>query len=106
MSSFRTTRKVGRLGVVSLYDIKGVSLVVFEYSYERVVSEGGGSNGTLVGCICNQANEVIYVLIDLFGEEVGEWGMEGGIEFALFLMAPPSKELMRVGNLEGTLGTR
>ena len=94
-----------------MYDVKGVSLVVLEYSYEGVVTEGGGGDESLVGCVCNRADEVVYGLVDLFGGEVGRWGAGEGVELielesALFLVAPPGKELSRARNLEGTLGTR
>ena len=42
-----------RSWVVALYDIKGVTLVVLEYSYEGVVTEGRSSDETLVSCVCN-----------------------------------------------------
>ena len=82
-----------------------MTLVVPEYSYEGVVSEGGGSDELLVGCVCNRANEVVYCFVDLFGREVGGRGVGEGIELvelegALFLVAPPGKELLRARNLE------
>ena len=88
-----------------------MTLIVLEYSYEGVVTEGGSSDETLVGRVCNRADEVIYGLVDFFGGEVGGWGAGEGIELielesALFLVAPPGKELSRARNLEGTLGTR
>ena len=88
-----------------------MTLIVLEYTYEGVVMEGRSSDETLVSCVCNRANEVVYGLVDLFRREVGGWGMGEGIELvelesALFLVAPPSKELSRARNLEGTLGTR
>ena len=88
-----------------------MTLVVLEYMYKGVVMEDRGSNKTLVCCICNRADEVIYSLVDFFGREVGGWGTGEGIELVelectLFLVALPSEELTRVGNLEGTLGTR
>ena len=94
-----------------MYDVKGMTLIVLEYSYEGVVAEGGGGDETLVGCICNQADKVIYCFVDLFGGEVGGWRMGEGVELIelegiLFLVAPLSKELTGVRNLEGTLGTR
>ena len=46
-------RELRRVWVVSLYDIKGVTLVVLEYAYEGVVSKDGGSDETLVCCVCN-----------------------------------------------------
>ena len=88
-----------------------MTLVVLKYSYEGVVTESGSGDESLVGCICNRANEVVYGLVDFFGREVGGWGTGEGIELielegALFLVAPPGKELMRARNLEGALGTR
>ena len=88
-----------------------MTLVVLEYSYEGVVTEGGSGDETLVCCVGNRADEVVYSLVDLFGREVGGWGAGEGIELvelesALFLVAPPSEELTRARNLEGTLGTR
>ena len=41
-------RKSGRSGVIALYDVKGVTLVVLEYSYEGVVTDSGGGDETLV----------------------------------------------------------
>ena len=71
--------------------------------------EGGGGDKTLVGRVCNRADEVVYCLIDFFGGEVGGWGVGESIELvelesALFLVAPPSEELTRARNFEG--GTR
>ena len=88
-----------------------MTLVVLEYSYEGVVAEGEGGDEALVGCVCNRADEVVYGLVDLFGGEVGGWGAGEGVELvklesALFLVAPPGKELLRARNPEGTLGTR
>ena len=86
-----------------------MTLVVLEYSYEGVVAESGGGDETLVGRVCNRADEVVYGLVDFFGGEVGGWGTGEGIELvelesALFLVAPPGKELLGVRNLER--GTR
>ena len=88
-----------------------MTLVVLEYSYEGVVTEGGGGDESLVGCVRNRADEVVYGLVDFFGGEVGRWGMGEGVELielesALFLVAPPSEELAGARNLGGTLGTR
>ena len=82
-----------------------MTLVVLEYSYEGMVAESGSGDETLVGCVCNRVDEVIYGLVDLFGGEVGGWGMGEGVELvelesALFLVAPPGKELSRARNLE------
>ena len=88
-----------------------MTLIVLEYSYEGVVTEGGSGDESLVGCVCNRADEVVYGLVDLFRREVRGWGAGEGVELvelesALFLVAPPGKELTRARNLEGTLGTR
>ena len=103
--------KSGGSWIVALYDVKGMTLVVLEYSYEGVVTEGVGGDEALVGCVGNQADEVVYGFVDFFRREVG--GRRTGesvelveLESALFLVAPPSEELTRVRNLEGTLGTR
>ena len=40
-----------RSGIVSLYDVKGMSLVVLEYVYEGVLTEDGVSSESLVACI-------------------------------------------------------
>ena len=82
-----------------------MTLVVLEYSYEGVVAECGGGNEVLVGCVCNQADEVVYGFVDLFGREVRGWGAGEGVELAvlesaLFLVAPPGKELVGARNLE------
>ena len=88
-----------------------MTLIVLECSYERVVTKGGGGDDTLVCCVRNRADEVVYGLVDFFRGEVGGWGTGEGVELvelesALFLVAPPSEELTRARNLEGTLGTR
>ena len=102
---------MGRAWVVALYDVKGVSLVVLEYAYEGVVVESRSSDESLVCCVHNRADEVVYGFVDLFRREVGGWGAGEGVELvelesALFLVAPPGKELAGARNLEGTLGTR
>ena len=71
-----------------------MALVVLEYSYEGVVTEGRSGDESLVGCVCNRADEVVYGLVDFFGGEVGGRGAGEGVELvelesALFLMAPP-----------------
>ena len=81
-----------------------MTLVVLEYLYEGVVAEGGGGDETLICCVRNQADEVVYGLVDLFRREVGGWGTGEGVELvelesALFLVAPPSEELTRARNL-------
>ena len=82
-----------------------MTLIVLEYSYEGVVMEGGGGDKTLVGRVCNRADEVVYCLVDFFGGEVGGRRAREGVELvelesALFLVAPPSEELTRARNLE------
>ena len=82
-----------------------MTLIVLEDSYEGVVAEGGGGDESLVSRVCNRVDEVVYGLVDLFGGEVGGWGTGEGVELvelegALFLVAPPSKELARARNLE------
>ena len=86
-----------------------MTLIVLEYLYEGIVSEDGSGDESLVGCVCNRADEVVYGFIDFFGREVGRWGAGEGIELielesALFLVAPPGKELAGARNLEE--GTR
>ena len=86
-------------------------MVVLEYSYEGMVSESGSGDETLVGRVGNRMDEVVYGLVDLFGREVRRRGAGESIELvelesALFLVAPPSKELSGARNLERTLGTR
>ena len=86
-------------------------MVVFEYSYEGMVAEGGSGDETLVGRVRNRADKVVYGFVDLFGGEVGRWGTGEGVELielegALFLVAPPGKELSGARNFGGTLGTR
>ena len=68
-------RKSCRSGIVSLYDVKGVSLVVLEYTYEGVLTEDGVSSESLVACICNRADEFVYGFIDLFGGKIGSVGL-------------------------------
>ena len=82
-----------------------MTLVVLEYSYKGLVAESGSGDETLVGCICNRADEVIYGFVDFFGGEVRGWGTREGVELvelegALFLVAPPSEELAGARNLE------
>ena len=109
--SFGATGESRRSWVVALYDVKGVTLVVLKYSYEGVITESGSGDEALVCCVGNRVDEVVYCFVDLFGREVGGWGTGEGVELvelesALFLVAPPSEELTRARNLEGTLGTR
>ena len=88
-----------------------MTLIVLEYSYEGVVAESGGGDETLIGRICNRADEVVYCFVDFFGREIGGWGTGESVELVelestLFLVAPPGKELAGARNLEVTLGTR
>ena len=86
-----------------MYDVKGVTLVVLEYSYEGVVTENGSGNEALVGRVCNRANEVVYCFVDLFRREIGGWGSGESVklvipERTLLLVTPPGKELTGAGN--------
>ena len=86
-----------------MYDVKGVSLVVLEYSYEGILAESGGGDETLVGCVGNRADKVVYGLVDLFGRKVGRRGAREGVELVelertLLLVTSPSEELARAGN--------
>ena len=86
-------------------------VLVLEYVYKGIVVEGRSGDESLVGCICNQADEVVYCLVDLFRREVQGWGAREGVELVelestLFLVTPPSEELMRARNLERTLSIR
>ena len=97
-------REAGGLGVVSLYDVEGVTLIVLKYSYEGIVFKGGGSDKTLVGCIGNRVNEVVYGFVDLFRGEVGRGGARESIklvisERTLLLVMPPSEEVAGAGNV-------
>ena len=91
-----------------MYDVKGVTLVVLEYSYEGVVMESGGGDETLVCSVSYRADEVVDCLIDLLGREVRRWGTGKGVklvvsERTLLLVTPPGKQLAGVGNL-GNVG--
>ena len=82
-----------------------MTLIVLEYSYEGVVTKSGGGDETLVYCVRNRADEVVYGLIDFFRREIRGWGTGEGIELivlegALFLVAPPREELVGARNLE------
>ena len=97
-------REVGGLGVVSLYDVESVTLIVLKYSYEGIVSKGGGGDKTLVGCVGNRANEVIYGFVDLFRGEVGRGGVRECVklvipECTLLLVMPTSEEVAGAGNV-------
>ena len=86
-----------------MYDVKGVTLVVLEYSYEGVVSEGGGSDEVLVGSVCYRAYEVVDHLVDLLRGEVGRRRAGESVklvvlERTLLLVTPPSEELAGTGN--------
>ena len=81
-----------------------MALVVLEYAYKGVVSEDRSGDEMLVGCIGNQADEVVNHLINPLGREVGRRGMGEGIqlivlEHHLLLVASPSKQLAGAGNL-------
>ena len=100
--------KSGRSWVVALYDVKGVTLVVLEYSYEGVVMEGRGGDEMLICSVSYRANEVVDHLVDFLGREVGGRGMGKGVELVesertLLLVTPPSKQLAGAGNL-GNVG--
>ena len=91
-----------------MYDVKGVTLVVLEYSYEGVVTEGGGGDETLICTVSYRADEVVDRLVDLLGREVGGRGTGEGVELVelertLLLVTPPSKQLAGAGNL-GNVG--
>ena len=86
-----------------MYNIKGVTLVVLEYSYKGVVTKGGGGDEALVSSICYRADEVVDCLVDLLWGEVGRRGAGKGVklvvsERTLLLVTPPSEELAGVGN--------
>ena len=81
-----------------------MALVVLEYSYKGVIAEGGSGDETLVCCVRNRADEVIYGLVDFFRREIGGQRAGEGIELvelesALFLVAPLSEELAGTRNL-------
>ena len=91
-----------------MYEVKGVTLVVLKYSYERVVTESGGGDETLVCSVSYQADEVVDRLVDLLGREVGRQGAGKGVELVklertLLLVMPPGKQLAGAGNL-GNVG--
>ena len=97
--------KSGGAWVVALYDVKGVTLVVLEYAYKGVVAKSRSGDDTLVSSVGYRADEVVYGLVDFFGGEVRGWGAREGVELvvlesALFLVAPPGKELSGARNLE------
>ena len=101
--SFGAVGKLGRLGVIALYDVKGVTLVVLEYSYEGVVTESGSGDKALVSSVSYRADEVVDRLVNLLGREVRGRGAGKGIELVksertLLLVTPPSKELAGTGN--------
>ena len=80
-----------------------MSLVVLEYSYERVLAEGRGGDEVLVCSVGYRANEVVDHFVDLLGGEVRGWRMGKGVELVvpectLLLVTPPSKELAGTGN--------
>ena len=91
-----------------MYDVKGMTLVVLEYSYEGVVTKGGGGDEALVCSVSYRADEVVNRLIDLLGREIGRRGMGEGVELVksertLLLVTPPGKQLAGAGNL-GNVG--
>ena len=105
---FGVAGKSGRSGVVALYDVKGVTLVVLEYSYKGVVMKSGGGDEALVCSVCYRADEVVDRLVDLLGREVGRRGAGEGVELVksehtLLLVTPPGKQLAGAGNL-GNVG--
>ena len=86
-----------------MYDVKGVTLVVLEYSYEGVVTEGGGGDETLISSVSYRADEIVDRLVDLLRREVGRRGTGKGVklveaERTLLLVTPPSEELAGAGN--------
>ena len=95
--------KLGRSGVVTLYDVKGVTLVVLEHLYEGVVSESGGGDEVLVSSVSYRVYEVVDHLVDLLRREIGGRRTGKGVklveaERTLLLVTPPSEELVGVGN--------
>ena len=108
MCSFGAAGKLGRSGVVALYDVKGVTLVVLEYLYEGVVTEGGSGDKTLISSVSYRADEVVDRLVDLLRREVGGRRTGKGVklveaERTLLLVMPPSEELAGAGN-DGNVG--
>ena len=80
-----------------------MTLVVLEYSYEGVVTEGGGGDETLISSVSYQVDEIVDRLVDLLRREVGRRGMGKGVklveaERTLLLVMPPSEELAGAGN--------
>ena len=61
-----------------MYDVKGVTLVVLEYSYEGVVTENGSGDETLIGSVSYRADKIVDRLVDLLRREVGGRGMGNG----------------------------
>ena len=91
-----------------MYDVKGVTLVVLEYSYEGVVTKSGGGDEALVCSVSHRANEVVDCLVDLLGREVRRRGTGEGVELVklertLLLVMPPGKQLAGAGNF-GNVG--
>ena len=94
-----------------MYDVKGVTLVVLEYSYKGVVAEGGGGDETLVCSVRYRADKVVDRLVDFLRREVGRRGTGESVELVksectLLLVTPPSKQLARAGNLGNVGGVR
>ena len=86
-----------------MYDIKGVTLVVLEHSYEGVVTEGGSGDEALISSVSYRADEIVDRLVDLLRRKVGGRRTGKGVklveaERTLLLVTPPSKELAGAGN--------
>ena len=81
-----------------------MSLVIFLYAYEGVVTEDGGFSSKLqVKLVGNCSNKVIYRLVDLVEGRVGRRGTGESVELVelegrLLLVASPSMELAGAGN--------
>ena len=81
-----------------------MSLVVFLYAYEGIVSEDGRSGSELqVEFVSNCSDKVVYRLVDLIGGRVGRRGAREGVklvklECRLLSVASPSVELAGAGN--------
>ena len=99
-----TTRESSWSGIVGVDDVYRVSLVVFLYAYEGIVSEDGRSGSELqVEFVSNCSDKVVYRLVDLIGGRVGRRGAREGVklvklECRLLSVASPSVELAGAGN--------
>ena len=85
-----------------------MALVVLENAYKGVVAEDGGGYESLVRGVSDRTNKVVNCLVNLFGREVGRRGTGECVklivlERRLLLVASPSKQLARAGNL-GNVG--